>query len=142
MKKVIKITGVLFLVAVLAAAYVWFFVYNKPHRDFEKAKPVIVESARQSYQNFKTNPRAAEAGKVIEIHGVPSGIEHSDSLVVVVFAFQKGMFGNEGVRCTVLPNYRKEAVKLSIRDTVYIKGFCSGYNGTDVILEDCSIIHK
>ncbi|VAW30000.1 hypothetical protein MNBD_BACTEROID07-452 [hydrothermal vent metagenome] len=142
MKKGIKITGVLFLVAVMAVAYVWFFVYNKPHRNFEKAKPVIVESARQSYQNFKADPRAAEAGKVIEIHGVPSGIEHSDSLVVVVFAFQKGMFGNEGVRCTVLPDFRKEAATLSLRDTVYIKGFCSGYNGTDVILEDCSIIHK
>ena len=142
MKKVIKITGVLFLAAVLAAAYIWFFVYNKPHRNFEKAKPVIVESARKSYQDFKANPRAAEAGKVIEIYGVPAGIEHSDSLVVVVFAFQKGMFGNEGVRCTVLPHYRKEAAALSLRDTVYIKGFCSGYNGTDVILEDCSIIHK
>ena len=142
MKKVIKITGVLFLVAVLAAAYVLFFVYNKPHRNFEKAKPVIVESARQSYQNFKANPRAAEAGKVIEIYGRPTGIEHSDSLVVVVFAFQKGMFGSEGVRCTLLPDFRKEALKLSIRDTLYLKGFCSGYNGTDVILEDCSIIHK
>ncbi len=142
MKKAIKITGVLFLAAVLAAAYVWFFVYNKPHRNFEKAKPEIVESARQSYQNFKANPRAAEAGKVIEIYGRPTGVEHSDSLVVVVFAFQKGMFGNEGVRCTLLPDYRKEALKLSTRDTVYIKGFCSGYNGTDVILEDCSIIHK
>lgn len=142
MKKVTKITGVLFLAALLAAAYVWFFVYNKPHRNFEKAKPVIVESARQCYQNFKANARAAEAGKVIEIYGLPAGIEQSDSLVVVVFAFQKGMFGNEGVRCTVLPNYRKEAAALSIRDTLYIKGFCSGYNGTDVILEDCSIIHK
>ncbi len=142
MKKAIKITGVLFFAAVLAAAYVWFFVYNKPHRNFEKAKPEIVESARQSYQNFKINPRAAEAGKVIEIYGLPTGVEHSDSLVVVVFAFQKGMFGNEGVRCTLLPDFRKQALKLSTRDTVYIKGFCSGYNGTDVILEDCSIIHK
>ena len=142
MKNVIKITGVLFLAVVLAVTYVWIFVYNKPHRNFEKAKPEIVESARQSYQNFKVNPRAAEAGKVIEIYGLPAGIEHSDSLVVVVFAFQKGMFGNEGVRCTLLPDYRKEASKLSIRDTLYVKGFCSGYNGTDVILEDCSIIHK
>jgi hypothetical protein len=142
MKKVIKITGVLFLAAILAAAYVWFFVYNKPHRDFEKAKPVIVESARKCYQNFKANPRAAEAGKVIEIYGIPAETEHSDSLVVVVFAFQKGMFGNEGVRCTVLPGYRKEAATLSLHDTLYIKGFCSGYNGSDVILEDCSITHK
>lgn len=142
MKRFIKIIVVLFVAGVLAAAYVWFFVYNKPHRDFEKAKPVIVESARQCYQNFKANPRASESGKVIELYGLPAGIEHSDSLVVVVFAFQKGMFGNEGIRCTVLPNFRKATTELSLHDTLYIKGFCSGYNGTDVILEDCSIIHK
>ncbi len=140
--KVLKIGFIVVAVGLLSAAYIWFFVYNKPHRNFEKAKPVVVESARKSYQDFKANTRAAEAGKVIEIYGVPTGIERSDSLVVVVFAFQKGMFGNEGIRCTMLPNYRKEALKLSTRDTIYIKGFCSGYNSTDVILEDCSIIHK
>ncbi len=140
MKKIIKIGIYAGVVVLLAAAYVWIFVYNKPHRDFEKAKPDIVESARQCYQNFKTNPKAAEGGKVLEIFGIPSKIEHTDSLVVVVFAFQKGMFGDEGIRCTVLPGYRKEASRLSLHDTLYIKGFCSGYNGTDVILEDCSIL--
>ena len=141
MKKFKKIAGWFLLVILAATAYVWFFVYNKPHRDFEKAKPDIVESAWQCYQNFTKN-KATEAGKVLKIYGLPSGIEHSDSLVVVVFAFQKGMFGDEGIRCAMLPDYQEEALKLSTRDTVYIKGFCSGYNGTDVILEDCSIVHK
>ncbi len=137
-------TGIAVSVAVilLSAAYVWFFVYNKPHRDFEKARPDVVESARQCYQNFKKSAKAPESGKVVELFGVPKAIEHSDSLVTVVFAFQQGMFGDEGVRCTLLPQYNEEAGRLSLHDTVRIKGFCSGYNGTDVILEEGSIVHN
>lgn len=141
MKKVIKIGALLVFTVLLAAAYVWFFVYNKPHRDFEKAKPDIVESAQQCYRNFQKNPNAPESGKVLEIYGLASGIEHSDSLVIVVFAFQKGMFGDEGIRCTLLPAYNEKASSLSLNDTLRMKGFCSGYNGTDVILENCSILH-
>ncbi len=140
--KIIKIGIVVAVVALLSAAYVWFFVYNKPHRNFDKAKPDVVESARQCYQNFKKSAKAFESGKVVEIHGIPTGIEHSDSLVTVVFAFQKGMFGDEGIRCTLLPKYNEQAGRLSLHDTLKIKGFCSGYNGTDVILEECSIIHN
>ncbi len=140
MKKSIKITLLVFLALLLSLAYVWFFVYNKPHRDFEKAKPDVVESARQCYENFKKSPKAPESGKVVEIYGLPSGIEHSDSLVTIVFAFQEGMFGDEGIRCTLLPKYNAMAGKLSLHDTLRIKGFCSGYNSTDVILENCSIL--
>ncbi len=141
MNKTVKISAVVLLVFLLAAAYIWFFVYNKPHRDFEKAKPDIVETARQCYLNFKKSAKAPESGKVVEITGLASGIEHSDSLVTVVFAFQEGMFGDEGIRCTLLPKYNAMAAHLSLRDTLRIKGFCSGYNGTDVILENCSILH-
>ena len=137
-------TGVVVVVAVmlLSAAYVWFFVYNKPHRDFEKARPDVVESARQCYMNFKKTTKSSESGKVVELYGVPKGIEHSDSLVTVVFAFQQGLFGDEGVRCTLLPKYNREAGRISLHDTVHIKGFCSGFNGTDVILEQGSIVHN
>lgn len=140
--KAIKAGLIVVAVVLLALAYVWFFVYNKPHRNFEKARPDVVESARQCYQNFKKSAKAPESGKVVELFGVPKSIEHSDSLVTVVFAFQQGMFGDEGVRCTLLPKFNGEAGRLSLHDPVRIKGFCSGYNGTDVILEECSIVHN
>ncbi len=140
--KALKIGLIIVVLGLLSAAYVWFFVYNKPHRDFEKARPDVVESARQCYRNFKKSAKAPESGKVVELSGVPKAIEHSDSLVTVVFAFQQGMFGDEGVRCTLLPQYNQEAGRLSLHDTVRIKGFCSGYNGTDVILEEGSLVHN
>ena len=39
MKTWIKILIGLIVIGILAALYVWFFVYNKPHRDYEKADP-------------------------------------------------------------------------------------------------------
>ncbi len=127
-------------VLVLAMAYVWFFVYNKPHRNFDKDKPDVVESATSCFQNFLKNPNAAEAGKLVEIYGAASSVERSDSAVRVVFAFRQGMFGDEGIRCTLLPKYWKMAEFLSLKEPLRIKGFCAGYNGTDVIFESCSIL--
>jgi len=141
MKKFKRIIGILFITGIIAAIYVWVFVYNKPHKNFEKAKPDIVLAARQCYDDFSEH-KALEGGKVVEIHGIPSGIENSDSMVVVYFTFKKGMFGDEGIRCTMLPDFQKSALALSTHDTVYIKGFCSGYNGTDVILQSSSLIRK
>lgn len=141
MKKFKRILGILFALGILSAAYIWFFVYNKPHRNFEKAKADVTLSARQCYNEF-TQKKIHYGGKVLEIYGVPSSVQKSDSLVVVVFAFKKGMFGNNGIRCTMLADNQKKALALSTSDTAYIKGFCDGYNGSDVILEDCSIVHK
>ena len=81
-------------------------------------------------------------GKVLEIYGKPSGIEENDSLVIVTFVFDKGMFGDEGVRCTMLDKYNDNALALNLDDNITIKGFCSGYNETDVILEHCSIVNN
>ena len=144
MKKLLKIGGILVLAGILAGAYIWFFVYNKPHRDYEKATADYVVTAGECYQKY-AGGNAVECeytGKVLEISGKPSLVEQSDSLVVLAFVFNEGMFGDEGIRCTMLPNYNETVLALNIDLGVTVKGFCSGYNGTDVILEQCSIVNK
>jgi len=141
MKNFKRVLGILFIIGILMATYIWFFVYNKPHRNFEKAKPDLTMSARDCYNSFSENKIHA-GGKVLEIYGIPSSIESSDTMVVAVFAFKQGMFGANGIRCTMLADNQQKARGLSTKDTVYIKGFCAGYNGSDVILENCSIINK
>ena len=144
MKKLLKIGGILAVVGILAGAYIWFFVYNKPHRDYEKATADYVVTAGECYQKY-AGGNAVECeytGKVLEISGKPSLVEQSDSLVVLAFVFNEGMFGDEGIRCTMLPNYNNTVLALNIDFGVTVKGFCSGYNGTDVILEQCSIVNK
>ncbi len=136
-----KITGILILVGILGAAYVWFFVYNKPHRDYEAAKPDFVLTASSCYNYFAMHKKDY-TGKVLQIKGIAQKVETDDSLVVIVFVFNEGMFGDEGIRCTLLPKYHEQAKTLNLKKPVTVKGYCTGFNDTDVILENCSIIKK
>jgi hypothetical protein len=142
MKKLLKIGGILTVIGILAAAYVWFFVYNKPHRNYETAKIDYELSASECYLNYSEKGGAIDYnGKVLQITGVPTSVEKADSLTILVFVFNEGMFGEEGIRCTLLPDYADAAFKLDLTKEITLKGFCSGYNETDVILQYCSIIH-
>ena len=143
MKLWLKILLSLFAIGVIAAALIYVFVYNKPHPDFEKMKPDFTVSAADIYKAFKTNKAGAEKkfnGKVIEITFKLSKIESSDSVVTAVCVFNEGMFGDEGLRCSLLKKYYEDAKKIPAGKEIKIKGYCTGYNDTDVILEQCCIV--
>lgn len=135
MKKLILIISALGLAA---GVYVWFYVYNKPHTDYENKPPDYIMTAKELYDRFVENPNLNYTGKVIQINGVFQSVEDDDSLITVVFVFNEGMFGSEGVRCTFIPRFNEQLRKLKAPGPISLKGFCSGYNGTDVILEHCS----
>jgi hypothetical protein len=79
---------------------------------------------------------------VIQIDGTPNSIESTDSTVIVVFSYNSGLFGDEGIRCSMLPKYFEQARNLSTDKKVVLKGYCEGYNSTDVIMDFCSIISQ
>jgi type II secretory pathway pseudopilin PulG len=142
MKKWLKVLLVLAVIGIIAALYIYFFVYNKPHRDIEKAKPDFTMQAEMLYNEFTSQKDSANTkylDKVLEINGNLKSVEKTDTLSIIVFSFNEGMFGDEGIRCTLLPKYREMASDLKPNDMVTIKGLCQGYNDTDVILEKCSI---
>ena len=143
MNKWIKIIIALFIIGIIAAGLGYKFIYNKPHRDFEKAKPDFTLEAKELYYNFKNTKSESEQkynGTVILISGLIKSVEISDSMVIAVFAFEEGMFGDEGIRCTMLPGYNEPVKSLKPDDEVRLKGFCSGYNETDVIMEKCTLL--
>lgn len=144
MKRLLKIGAVLAVVGILAGIYIWFFVYNKPHRNYEKATADYVLTAGECYQHYASGKTDEEnyTGKVLELSGIISLVEQSDSMVILAFVFNEGMFGSEGIRCTMLPSHHQKTLALNIKQGVTVKGFCSGYNGTDVILEQCSIVNN
>jgi len=142
MKSWIKIVLALFIIGLIATFYVYKFVYNKPHPDFENMKPDYTIAAADLYNAFKTNKADAEKkfnGKVVEINGALSNTESADSLVIAVFIFNKGDFGDEGIRCTFIKKYNEEAKKLQPGTIFKIKGYCTGFND-DVILEQCCFV--
>jgi hypothetical protein len=143
MKTWVKIILSLLVIGIIAIILVYVFIYNKSHPDFEKMKPDYTLSASDLYNSFKANTNESETkynGKVLSISGTISKVESTDSLVIAVFVFNQGMFGDEGIRCTVLPSYNEEAKNLQPNGVYSIKGFCSGFNDPDVILEQCSIM--
>lgn len=145
MKLWIKIAIGLAVVGLVSLFLVYKFVYNKQHPDYENIEASITVDARELYNTFKSGNEAATAkynGKIIAVNGILSKIEVADSLVTAVFVFNQGDFGDEGVRCTMLQKFNYEAGKLQPDGEVRIKGYCAGFNETDVILEKCSIIHQ
>ncbi len=133
------------VVAALIVVAVYFFYINKPQPNYDKLSPDFSLSAAQLYTEFTTDKTAATAkynGKMVAITGIPKAIEKTDSTRVVVFSFQEGMFGDEGVRCDLLKKYFEAVDQLKPGDSVKVKGFCAGYNETDVILEHGSLQTK
>jgi hypothetical protein len=131
-------------VGAIAAVLVYFFVYNKAHPDYETMKPDFIVTASELYIFCKDPGQPDPAkfnGKVLEVSGILTKVESTDSLVIAVFVLDQGMFGDQGVRCTVKTKFREAAMKLQPGSICRIKGYCAGFNDSDVILEQCSIIN-
>lgn len=142
MNKWLKIFIGLVLIGIIAAALGYKFIYNKPHKNYEKAKTDFSITSEELFSNYQNHRQAAEQkfnGKVVEISGMLTKVETPESMTIAVFAIQEGMFGEEGIRCTMLPSH-SENLKSYEGKKVTIKGYCTGYNDTDVILEKCSLI--
>lgn len=142
-KKMKILLGVLIVIAV-GALSVYLYI-NKPHPSYEKLKAEFTVTPKAIYDEFKANSKATGLkynGKMIELNGVISKVEASDTLVTVVFAFTQGLFGDEGVRCAMLSKFNKSTKEFKQGDNIDLKGLCQGFNETDVILEKCSLIKK
>lgn len=135
MNKIISIIAVILL---LGFSYVYFFMYNKSHPNYGKMDAEYSMLAKDLYNNFTTdNDSKKYLGKILTINGTVSEVEKSDSTSVIIFNFEEGMFGNQGVRCSMA--IFNETKKLG--DKISVKGLCIGYNDTDVLLDHCSIVN-
>ncbi len=142
--KFVKIGLAVVIVGLIGAFAVYHFVYNKPHKDYTKEEPAYSLKAETLFNEFVNDTQKANekyTGKVLQISGRPNKVENTDSTLVLVFAFEEGMFGDEGIRCHMLPEYQSTD-DLNLAGDMNLKGFCTGYNDTDVILEHCSVPSK
>ena len=142
MNKWLKIFIGFVLIGIIAAGLGYKFIYNKPHKNYAKAKADFSLTSQELFAEYQNNRQAAEQkfnGKVVEISGSMNNVETPKSMTIAVFAIQEGMFGDEGIRCTMLPDFAENVLSYEGKE-VKIKGYCTGYNDTDVILEKCSIV--
>jgi len=141
MKTWIKIVLGLAVIGIIGAVMGYIFIYNKPHPDYEHLKADFTLQAQVLFDEFVTDNMAANQkynGKMVELTGPITRMEITDSLTTAVFVFRQGDFGDEGIRCTVLPKFTEMAQNLQPGSVIKIKGYCTGYTG-DVIFEQCSI---
>jgi hypothetical protein len=142
MKKWLKITIIVSLAGLIGAGLGYKYVYNKPHTNYEKANPDFNLLGQDLFSQYRSKQAEAEQmynGKVLLVSGILNKIETPDSLTVAVFVLDEGLFGEEGIRLTMLPKFASETNSY-LNQNVVLKGYCTGYNGTDVILEKCSIV--
>jgi hypothetical protein len=145
MKAWVKVVCGLIFTGVLAVVLVYFFIYNKPHPNYETmdaAYSIAAEDLYKAYSSGKTEAGKKYDGKVIAVSGKLTKVEVIDSLTICVFVFNQGMFGDEGLRCTMLPKFRDQAKNFYFDGEVKLKGYCTGFNDTDIILEKCSIVNQ
>lgn len=142
MNKWLKIFIGLVLIGIIAAGLGYKFIYNKPHKDYEKTKPDFSLTCQEIFSDYQNNRPVAEQkfnGKVVEISGFLDKVETPEAMTIAVFVLSDGMFGDEGIRCTMLQNHSENIMSYAGKK-VKLKGYCTGYNDTDVILEKCSIV--
>lgn len=143
-RKTIIITGlVLFALGIATAGFVYKFIYNKPHPDFEKARPEFIISATDLFDKYTGSRSVAESkynGTMILLTGKLDKIEHTDDMTTAIFVFEQGMFGDEGIRCVMLPHHAQSLKTYQEGSEIQLKGYLTGYNGTDVIMEKCSVV--
>jgi hypothetical protein len=142
MKKLIRIALILVALGLISAALVWKFYINKPHEDIENATPAYQMTADEIWKQYNSNLKTADSlytGKVIEISGNLSRTDKADSMVYAVFVMEAdSMFGDKSVRCEMLQKYNAEITALPKDTPVKLKGFCTGFDQTDIKFDKCS----
>lgn len=127
------------------AIYIWFFVYNKPHRDIENATPDFTVTAEALLKDFDNSDTAANRKydeKVIQFSGAFAKIESADTTVSVVFDFG----GKNIISAQVLPKYKNEISAITPGTSITLKGLYKGYIAGDelfalpgnILLNTCS----
>ena len=144
MNKWLKIIAILAVIGVIAAGLVWKFYINKPHADIENMMPDYTLSTQQLWKQYNTELKLSDSlytGKVIEITGNLSKIDKVDSTVYLVFVMEPDPdFGDKTIRCEMLAKYSEEAAAVMVKAPLKVKGYCSGYDQTDIKFSKCSII--
>ena len=144
MKKSVIIIIVVALVFIAAAVY--FYVYNKPHRDVVGEEAAMTVTATELYNAFVNNPEEANKtylNKVIQVSGIVSDMTIlNDNDVKLVLSGGDAMFG---VACTFDDEHARSAQNLDKGSKTSIKGLCTGYSGDDimpgdVVLVKCTIV--
>jgi hypothetical protein len=120
----------------LLFAFAWaYHLYVKPHQSAAGESADFTIDADSLYQQYQTNEHLADQkylGKVIEVSGKLSEIQHSGSTEIWILSPQPG---GGGINCQLFAGTKPDPEPKS-GDPVTVKGRCTGFL-MDVNLADC-----
>ena len=138
------ISLVVFAIGLFSSIWIYNNTINKPHDDIEKATPAYSFSTEEIWKQFNAELKTADSlytGKVIQLSGTVSRVNKNDTIVSVIFVMAADeMFGDKTISCQMYKRHNEEAQAITAGTPLKIKGFCTGYNDTDLIFNKCSII--
>lgn len=120
----------------LVAAAWGYYLYNKPHRSAgeETAMAFIAaDSLSGQYQRDEQEANRRYLGKVIEVTGRLSEIQHNGRSEIWILSAQPG---GAGINCELFAAEQDTDAAPKPGDIVTIKGKCTGFL-MDVNLSDC-----
>lgn len=120
----------------LLAAFAWaYHLYVKPHQSAAGETADFKIDADSLYRQYQSNEHAADQkylGKVIEVSGTLTEIQHNGKSEVWILSQQQG---GGGINCQLFAG-TAESPEPKSGDLVTIKGRCTGFL-MDVNLADC-----
>lgn len=134
-------------IAALAGAYVWFFMWNKPHHTAADGEAFANLTSQALYLEFKADEKATFAkykDKIIQVSGELSEIKQDAS------GDTELVLNTEDPMAHVIVTLKKgdQASNAKAGTTIEIKGICNGFmyeellETSDVLLNQGVIVEK
>jgi hypothetical protein len=135
-----KVVLILFGVGLIAAALIYVFYYNKPHRDIKREAADFELTAGELVREFIADEGAAHQKfneRVILLRGdVKQVIDRREGFSIVLIDGQEGL-----INCEFNESYDVLTEKIDEGETATIKGLYIGYNDLlhEIQLKQCTL---
>ena len=155
-KSILKRIGIVFIVGILIAGGIVYYLFNKPHRDvqataidYNVTSTEIVSQYLDNVDNANDKYLSEEGtSKIIAVTGTVVSITSDQKNQKVVLL--KGANDKAGVSCTFMESTNANASKLKVEQTITVKGVIRSGAGfdedlemyEDVILEKCDVLNQ
>ncbi|WP_336517469.1 OB-fold protein [Pollutibacter soli] len=127
----------LIAVVILAiAGMVWWYVWNKPHRDVSNEKSISIgaDSLFARYNSNEADANKQFLDKAISVHGVVQEIiTNQQGQPVILFAT------GDPIAAVSATLRDQPGIQVKNGDRITVKGICSGF-ASDVVLRECILV--
>ncbi|WP_372776645.1 hypothetical protein [Mangrovibacterium sp.] len=141
MKPAYKISLILIVLAIVAGAGAYWYVFLKPHENLENTKPEFKLSSTQLFNDYTEDETAANAkysGKVVEVSGEVVAVQTGEQGTAIIL--EDELFGvSVYLDSSFVAANQQLTNQTAAGETITIRGKCDGMLN-DVVISRAIII--